>query len=168
MPGRITILTKEAMTLTTAVNVLAALQTAAAGAAAAKVKIRRLEISQAGTSVLAMVRGEISTRNTVGTLTTTSLAPNNVRPAGGPASGLAGNTSVIGGAGRSGVNATVDSGGTYTQLHAFDFANTAGYLYKPDPEEMIEVDASTVLVVRFLADPSSLSGWTVSLTLEED
>lgn len=168
MPGRITELVKENMTLTTAVNVLAALQTAAAGSAAAKVRIKRLEISQSHTTSLAMIRGEISTRNTSGTLTTASLAPNNIRPAGGAASGLAGATSVIGATGKSGVNGTVDSGGTYTQLHAFNFPNTAGYLYKPDDDEGIEVDASTVLVVRFLADPSDLAGWTVSLVLQED
>ncbi len=168
MPGRITALVKENMTLTTSVNVLAAFQTAAAGSAAAKVKIKRLEISQSHTSTLAMVRGEISTRNTAGTLTTASLAPSNIRPAGGPASGLSGSTSVIGGAGRSGVNGTVDSGGAYTQLHAFNFPNTAGYLYKPDDDEGIEVDASTVLVVRLLADPSDLAGWTIALVLQED
>ncbi len=168
MPGRITILTKENMTLTTSVNVLAALQTAAAGSAAAKVKVKRLEISQSHTTTLGMIRGEISTRNTSGTLTTTSGTPLNVRPAGGPASGLSGSTSVVGAAGRSGVNGSVDSGGTYTQLHAFNFANTAGYIFKPDPDEQIEVDASTVLVVRFLADPGDLAGWTVSLVFEED
>jgi hypothetical protein len=156
------------MTLTTAVDVLCAFQTAAAGAAAANVKVKRLEISQSGSSTLAMVRGHMATRTTAGTLTTTSQAPSNVRPIGGPASGLAGNTSVIGGAGRSGINATADATGTYTELYPFNFANTAGYLYKPAPDEELWIPASTVFVVRFKADPSALTGWTFALTLDED
>jgi hypothetical protein len=115
-----------------------------------------------------MIRGEFSTRDTAGTLTTTSLAPANLRPVGGAASGLAGNTSVIGGAGRSGINSSADSGGAYTQLYPFNFANTAGYLFKPDPDEQIEVPASTVFVVRFLAAPGTTTGWTFALVLEED
>jgi hypothetical protein len=168
MPGRITVLKGENLTLTTAVNVLAALQSAAGGAAAAKVKIKRLEISQSGSTTLAMVRGQIAKRDTAGTLTATSLAPTNLRPVGGPASGLTGNTNVLGTAGTSGINGTVDSGGTYTELWPFNFPNTAGYLFKPDPDEQIEVDASTVLVIRFKADPSALTGWTFVLVLEED
>lgn len=168
MPGRITTLKGENLTLTTAVNVLAALRTAAAAAAAARVKLRRLEISQSGTTTLAMVRGQIATRDTAGTLTCTSLAPTNLAPAGGPASGLTGNTAPAGGDARSGINGSVDSGGTYTELYPFVFANTAGYLWKPDPTEEIIVPASTVLVVRFKADPSNLTGWTFNLVIEEE
>ena len=168
MAGKITNLKGRNLTLTTAVNVLAALKTAAAGSAAARVKIRRLEIFQVGTTMLAMVHGQIATRDTVGTLTCTSLAPINLRPVGGPASGLAGNVAPAGGDGRSGINGTVDSGGTYTEIWPFSFPNTAGYLFKPDPEEMIEIAASTVLVVRFNADPSNLTGWGWNLVLEEE
>lgn len=168
MPGRITVLKGENLTLTTAVNVLAALRTAAAGSAAARVKVRRLEISQSGTTTLAMVRGQIATRDTAGTLTCTSLAPTNISPAGGPASGLSGNTAPAGADARSGINGTVDSGGTYTELWPFAFPNTAGYLLKPDPTEEIIIPASTVLVVRFKADPSDLDGWTWALVLEEE
>lgn len=167
MPGRITVLSGENLTLGTG-NVLAALQTAAAGSAAAKVRVKRLEISQSGSTTLAMIRGEISTRNTVGTLTTTAQAPANVRPLGGPASGLAGSTSVIGGAATAGINSSADSGGTYTQKVPFNFPNTAGYLFKPDPDEQVEVPPSTVLVVRLLATPGTTTGWSFSLWLEED
>ncbi len=168
MAGRITVLKGENLTLTTSVDVLAALQTAAAASAAARVKIKRLEISQSHTTTLAMIRGQIATRDTAGTLTTTSLAPTPLRPVGSQASGLSGSTSVIGAVGRSGINASVDSGGTYTQLYPFAFPNTAGYIFKPDPDEQIEIPASTVLVVRFLADPSDLLGWTFVLVLEEE
>lgn len=167
MSGRTYVLRGENQTLSTG-NVLAAFQTAAAGSAAANVRLKRLEISQSGTTTLAMIRGEIATRDTAGTLTTTSLAPTAIRPAGGPASGLSGNTSVIGGTGRSGIISSADSGGTYTTLYPFNFPNTAGMLWKPDPDEEIWIPASTVCVVRLLATPGTTTGWTVSLwTVEE-
>lgn len=167
MPGRITTFFAENMTLGTG-NVLAAFRTAAAASAAARVKIRRLEISQSGTATLQQIRGEIFTRDTAGTLTMTSTTPANIRPLAGAASGLAGNTAPAGGDGRSGTNSSADSGGTYTSKMPFNFPNTAGYLYKPDPEEMIEVPASTVAGVRLLAAPTTTSGWTVLLILEEE
>lgn len=168
MPWKTTVLKGENLTLTTAVNVLAGLRTAAANALAARVKIKRLEISQSGTTTLAMVRGQIATRDTAGTFTLTSSAPTAIQPVGGPASGLSGNTAPAGGDARSGINGSVDSGGTYTEIYPFNFANTAGYLYKPAPDEEITIQASTVLVVRFKADPSALTGWTFTLVLEEE
>lgn len=165
--GRITVLKGENQTLSTG-SVLAAVRTAAANAAAARVKIKRLEISQSGSTTLAMIRGEIATRDTAGTLTMTSLAPTNLRPVNGPASGLSGNTAPAGGAGRSGVTSTADSGGTYTSLFPFNFANTAGYLYKPAPDEEITIPADTLFVVRFVAAPGTLTGWTFTLELEEE
>jgi hypothetical protein len=168
MPGKITVLKGESLTLTTAVNVLAALRTAAANALAARVKIKRLEISQSGTTTLGMIRGQIATRDTAGTLTCTSLAPTTINPVGGPASGLTGSTAPAGTDARSGINGTVDSGGAYTEIYPFNFANTAGYLYKPAPDEEIWIQASTVLAIRFKADPATLTGWTFTLTLEEE
>lgn len=164
--GRRTELTAENMTLSTG-NVLAALQTAAANAAAAMVRVTRVEISQNGSTTLAMIRGAFSTRDTAGTLTTTSTTPLNKEPLAGPASGLAGNTSVIGGTARSGTNSSADSGGTYTNHHLFNFANLNGYLWKPDPKEEILIPASTVWCVRFLAAPGTLAGWTIAIDLEE-
>ncbi len=167
MPGRITVLKGENLSLGTG-NVLFAIQTAAVGSAAAKVRIKRLEISQSGSATLGMVRGEIFTRDTAGTLTMTSSTPANLRPVGGAASGLTGNTAPAGGVGRSGINSSADSGGTYTQLYPFNFPNTAGYLFKPDPDEQIEIPPSTLAGVRFLAAPGTTTGWTVVGVLEED
>jgi hypothetical protein len=164
--GKITVLKGENMTLGTG-NVLAAFQTAAAAAAAQHVFIKRCEISQSGSTTLAMIRAEFATRDTAGTLTTTSIAPTTIRPVGGGASGIAGSTSVIGGTARSGVNSSADSGGTYTSLYPFNFPNTAGYLYKPAPDEEMEVNASTVFVVRLLATPGTTTGWTISIVLDE-
>jgi hypothetical protein len=114
-----------------------------------------------------MIRGEIATRDTAGTLTLTSLAPTAVRPVAGPASGIAGSTAPAGGTARSGITSSADSGGTYTQIWPFNFANTAGYLYKPAPDEEILIPASTLFVVRFIAAPGTLTGWSFTLVMDE-
>ncbi len=165
--GRITVLKGENLTVGTG-NVLAVLSTPTAGTAGARVKVKRLEISQSGSTTLAQIRGEFFTRDNAGTLTTTSLSSMPIKPIGAAAGAFTGNTSVIGGVSRSGINSSADSGGTYTQIYPFNFANTAGYLYKPAPDEEIEVAASTFFGVRFLAAPGTTTGWTFTLTLEEE
>jgi hypothetical protein len=82
--------------------------------------------------------------------------------------GFSGSTSVLGGAARSGIISSADSGGTYTSLMPFNFPNTAGYLWKPDPDEEIWIPASTVCTVRFLATPGTTTGWTFALWLVEE
>lgn len=165
MSGKRTTLFAENMTLSTG-SVLAAFQTAASGSAAANIRISRMEITQSGSTTLAMIRGAISKRDTAGTLTTTSTTPV-ANPVGGAASGLAGNSSVIGAVARSGTASSADSGGAYTDQRAFNFANLNGYLWKPDPDEELWVPPSTVLVVRLLAAPGTLTGWTICIDLEE-
>jgi hypothetical protein len=162
----ITVLKAENATLSTG-SILGAVQTAAANANGARIAIKRLEISQSGSTTLAMIRGEIATRDTAGTLTVTSLAPTAVRPVAGPASGIAGSTAPAGGTARSGITSSADSGGTYTSIFPFNFANTAGYLYKPAPDEEILIPASTLFVVRFIAAPGTLTGWTFTLVMDE-
>jgi hypothetical protein len=164
--GKRTELAAENMTLTTGTLAIAAFQTAAAGSLASIVAVTRIEISQSGSTTLAMIRGAFGKRDTAGTLTMTATSPG-PKAIGGAASGLAGNTAPAGGAGRSGTNASVDSGGTYTDLHPFAFANLNGYLWKPDPDEEVLVPASTLFVVRFLAAPATLTGWTIAIDLEE-
>lgn len=155
------------MTLGTGV-VLAALRTAAdLATAAGMLRINRIEIGQNGTETSDMIRGEIVTRDTAGTLTMTSATPRAVEPLGGPASGLSGNTAPAGGAARCGVNSSADSGGTYTVIRAFDFNNLNGYLWVPTPEERIIVPPATVFGVRFAASPTSAAGWTIAIDYEE-
>lgn len=166
--GRITVLKGENLSLTTAVRNFAAFRTAAANAAAARVKVKRFECWQRGTTTLQMLAGQFAVRDTAGTFTATSLAPTNLNPINGPASGLAGNTAPVGADGRSGINASVDSGGAYTEILPFGFANTVGYIFQPTPEQEIVVPASTVLTVRLLLDPTTLTGWGFSLILEEE
>lgn len=164
--GKRTILQAENMTLGTG-SVLAAFRTGLITALAGLVEVTRVEINQSGSTTLAMIRGELATRDALGTLTMTVMTPRAVRPQGGPVSGLTGNIAPAGGDGRAGVNSSADTGGTYTTLYPFNFPNLNGYLWKPDPSEQILVPASTVFVVRFLAAPATLTGWTVSLFLDE-
>jgi hypothetical protein len=163
--GTISVLKAENITTGTG-SVLAAFQTTAATNRGAHVRIKRLEISQSGTATLAMCRAEIATRDTAGTLTMTSTTPTALQPIGGT-SGFAGNTAPAGGTGRSGTNSSADSGGTYTSIFPFAFANTAGYLYKPAPDEEIWVPASTLCVVRFVTAPGTTTGWTFTLVMDE-
>ena len=162
----ITVLKGENQTMSTG-SIMMAVQTAAANSLGARIAIKRLEISQNATTTLAMLRADIATRDTAGTLTLTSLAPTALRPVAGPASGIAGSTAPAGGTARSGITSSADSGGTYTSLFPFNFANTAGYLYKPAPDEEILIPASTLFVVRFLAAPGTLTGWTFTLVMDE-
>lgn len=165
--GRITVLKAENMTLSTG-NVLAVISTPAFGTFGARAKVKRLEISQSGTATLQQIRGEFFTRDSAGTLTTTATTPTAICPIGSAASAFTGNTSVIGGTARSGTNSSADSGGTYTSIFPFNFPNTAGYLYKPAPDEEITASPSSFFGVRLLAAPTTLTGWTVTLTLDEE
>lgn len=165
--GRLYALQGENQTLNTG-SIMIAFQTAAAGSAAARCTLKRLEISQSASTTLAQIRGEIATRDTAGTLTVASKAPTNLRLPGGPASGLSGSTAPAGGTARSGIVSSADSGGAYTTVWTFNFANLSGYLWKPAPDEEIEIPASTVCVVRLVAAPSTLTGWTFSLEIDEE
>jgi len=167
MGYRFTVLSAENVTLGTG-NVLAAFQTAASAATAAGiVKVKRVEITQNGSTTLAMIRGQLGTRDLAGTFTTTATTPVNISPI-GAGSGLAGNVAPAGGAARSGTNSSADSGGTYTGIHNFNFANTSGYLWKPDPEEEIYVPPGVMFIVRLLATPGTTTGWTFSVFLGEN
>lgn len=163
--GKRTVLSGENMTLGTGA-VLAGFRPAAADAAASIIRVTRVEISQSGTTTLAMIRGAIGTRDTAGTLTVTSAAPNPLT-AGGPASGFTGATTFLGTAARSGINSSADSGGAYVNTIPFNFTNLNGYLWKPDPGEEFKVTPGQVFVVRFLAAPGTLTGWTVAVFLDE-
>lgn len=165
--GRLYALQFENQTLNTG-SILAAIQTAAANAAGARHTLKRLEISQSGSTTLQQIRGEIATRDTAGTLTVASKAPSPYRLANGPASGISGNTAPAGGTARSGIISSADSGGTYTTLDPFNFPNLAGYFWQPTPEQEIQIPASTLYVVRFLAAPTTLTGWTMKLVIDEE
>lgn len=165
--GRISTLSGENMTLGVG-NVLFSMFTPPAGNLGSRLKVKRFEVCQSGTTTLEMIRAEFFTRTTAGTLTTTSLSPTTIKPLGGPPSAFGGNTSVIGGAARSGINSSADSGGTYTTIFPFTFPNTAGYLYKPAQDEELEIPPNTVFGARLLKGPTSINGWTFTLEIEEE
>lgn len=163
--GRRYILSGENLTVGTGV-VLAAMQTAAAlTSAGGMVRLLRAEINQSGSTTSAQVRGQISTRDTAGTLTVTSATPAPLA-VGGPASGITGGTSPLTAA-KCGVNSSADSGGTYLAQWPIAVNNQAGMLWLPTPDEQIIIPPSTVVVVRLLAAPSVTTGWNVALVYEE-
>lgn len=163
--GRVYTVHGENLTLGTG-SVLVALQTAATVNAGAIIRPLRVEVTQSGSTTSAQVRLLFSTRDTAGTLTTTSVTPVNVS-LGGPISGLVGNTSVIGGTARIGINSSADSGGAYTNHFAAAFNVLNGYMYLPVPEERLVIPASTVWCVRFAAAPASTTGWDILLVYKE-
>lgn len=167
MPGKSTVLTAENGTLTTAVRNLVHISTAAAGSAAANVRVKRVEISQNGSTTLQMIRGAFSLQTVGTTVTATAVTPVNISPLSGAASGLTGSTTPAGGTARSGTFASVNTTPTYVDHHYFNFANLNGYIWKPDPTEELWIPASTIWTVRFLADPTTMTGWTISVFLEE-
>lgn len=149
-------------------NVFVAFRTAADGVTAGgRIAIRRFEIGQSGTTTAEMIRGEVFTRDTAGTLTMTSATPRAITPAGGPASALSGNTAPAGGAARIGTDSSADSGGTYTSILPFTFHNLNGYLNVPTPEDRIVIPPATVAGIRLLASPTGTTGWTVIMIYEE-
>lgn len=146
---------------------LVAFRTAATDVTAGgRIAIRRIEVTQSGTATAAMCRLLLSTRDTAGTYTMTSVTPRNIT-LGGPASSLSGNTAPVGAAARVGINSSADSGGTYTDHYAAAFCNLNGWLWVPTPEERIIVPSATVWVCRFATAPGTTTGWSVSITIEE-
>lgn len=164
--GKITVLTAENMTLTTAIRQLVIINTAAAGSAASNIGIKRVEISQSGTTTLGMIRGAFATQ-TGTTVTATATTPITVSPISSGASGLTGSTTPAGAVGRCGTNLSVNTTPVYTHHHYFNFANLNGYIWQPTPEEEIWIPSSTMWGIYFLADPATLTGWTVSVMLDE-
>lgn len=139
--------------------------TPAASGAGSLLGLRRVEVSQNGAVTAAQIRAALSTR-TGSTITNTSaLTPQPLSPVGGPASAITGGTS--GAAGTAGGPMTTDTTPTYVDIYKTNFNNLNGWLWIPTPQEMIQIPASTVFVFRTLADPTTLTGWSVALTFEE-
>ena len=152
-------------TMVTAVNVLQAIYPVATPhAAGSLIKIYRVEIGQDANATSAMIRGALSWR-TGGNLTVATVTPNPLL-SGGAASTIAG----IGGtlaAGKCGITGSADATPTYLDFHEFAFNALNGYLWIPTPEERPVVAGAMAFVVRFLADPGTLLGWTSTVVFEE-
>lgn len=163
--GRRYVLAGENMTLTTAKVGLATIQSAAAGSAGSILAIERIEVTQNHNNSAAQVRLACGQRDTAGTLTVTAATPNPII-LGGPASGIAGGTNALTAA-KSGINSSADSGGTYTNTMVVNPNNLGGFAWIAIPEHKIILPPSTLFVIRFLADPSDLLGWTVNVWYDE-
>lgn len=164
--GRIYSVGAENITLGTG-NVLLAFQTNSGVGAGSNIGIRRIEVGQSGSTTAAQIRAALSTRNTSGTLTMTSVTPQPLSPVTGPASGLSGNTAPAGAVARIGINSSADSGGTYTDHYYANFNNLNGWLWIPTPPEMIDVPPSILWCLRLLATPGTTTGWSFNVIFEE-
>ncbi len=161
--GRRYVLSGENMSLGTG-NVLAALQPTASGAGSL-LAIDRVEVSQSHSTTSAQIRVALANRNTAGTLTVTSTAANPV-VLGGPASAITGGTSPLT-AGKSGINSSADSGGTYIDGPVFAANNQGGYAWIITPDYRLIVPAGVVFAVILVGTPSDTAGWDINVYFDE-
>lgn len=161
--GRIYTVSGENFTISTG-KPLITLSTAASGAGS-QLAIHRIEVGQNGSTTAAQIRAALSTRTGSTITNTNGLTPRAISPVGGPASAIVSGTS--GAAGTVGGPMTTDTTPTYVDLYSVNFNNLNGWLYVPTPPEEIIIPASTVFVFRTLADPATLTGWSIAITFEE-
>ena len=155
----------EHQTMITAVNVLAAIYPVATPPAAGSVlKIMRVEIGQDENATSAQVRVALSSR-TGGNLTVATVTPN-PRKIGGAASAIAGVAGTLA-AGKCGITGSGDATPTYLNYRVATFNALNGWLWIPTPEEVIYLTGAVAFVVRFLADPATLLGWSCTVDFEE-
>lgn len=163
--GRIYNIVLSNGTMITAVNVLVGIYPVATPPAAGSVlAINRVEINQCANATSAQVRAVLSAR-TGGNLTVATVTPS---PAmyGGSASAIAG----VGGtlaAGKCGIIGSGDATPTYVDLVSASFNALNGWLWIPTPSERIFMTGAVAFVVRFLADPATLTGWNCTVNFEE-
>jgi hypothetical protein len=163
--GRTYNITASHQTMITAVNVLMGLYPVATPPAAGSVlAINRVEITQSESATSAMVRAALSAR-TGGNLTVATVTPS-AAMYGGAASAIAGVAGTLA-AGKCGITGSADASPTYVDLVTADFNALNGWLWIPTPSERIFMTGAVAFVVRFLADPGTLLGWTCTVNFEE-
>ena len=163
--GRIYNIVSSNATMVTAVNVLQGIYPVATPPAAGSVlAIRRVEITQNANATSAQVRAALSLR-TGGNLTVATVTPT-PRKYGGAASAIAGIAGTLA-AGKCGITGSADATPTYVDYVSAAFNALNGWLWIPVPEEILYVTNAVAFVVRFLADPGTLTGWNCTLTFEE-
>lgn len=163
--GRIYNIVSSNATMVTAVNVLQGIYPVATPPAAGSVlAIRRVEISQNANATSAQVRAALSLR-TGGNLTVATVTPQS-RKYGGAASAIAGIAGTLA-AGKCGITGSADATPTYVDYVSATFNALNGWLWIPVPDETIYVTGAVAFIVRFLADPATLTGWNCTLTFEE-
>lgn len=97
-----------------------------------------------------------------GTYTSTTPTPHAI---GGAASGITGATD--GSAGTAGTDASAEGAGAVTAFHDEGFDNRVGFLWVPTPEERPILANGEAMVVKLRGTPSTLTGWSATLTYRE-
>jgi len=163
--GRTYNIVAEHQTMITAVNVLVGIYPVATPPAAGSViAINRVEITQSENATSAMVRAALSAR-TGGNLTVATVTPS-AAMYGGAVSAIAGVAGTLA-AGKCGITGSGDATPGYVDLVVADFNALNGWLWIPTPSERIFITGAVAFVVRFLADPGTLLGWTCTVNYEE-
>ena len=163
--GRVYDITATNATMVTAVNVLVGIYPVATPPAAGSVlAIKRVEITQNANATSAMVRAALSMR-TGGNLTVATITPN-PRKYGAAASAIVGIAGTLA-AGKCGITGSADATPTYVDLKTPAFNALNGWLWIPTPAEEIYITGAVAFVVRFVADPATLTGWNCTVTFEE-
>ena len=163
--GRIYSIVSSNATMITAVNVLAGIYPVATPPAAGSVlAIRRVEINQCANATSAQVRAALSAR-TGGNLTVATVTPAAMQY-GGTASAIAGVAGTLA-AGKCGITGSADATPGYVDLYTATFNALNGWLWIPTPEEKIYMTGAVAFIVRFLADPATLTGWNCTVVFEE-
>jgi hypothetical protein len=84
-----------------------------------------------------------------------------------PASNISGATTIA--AGKCGINASAEGGGTLTTIVADAFNVLNGYLWIPTPRETIIITgtSASAFVMQFPAQPATLTNWNFGVTYAE-
>jgi len=163
--GRIYNIVAANATMVTAVNVLVGIYPVATPPAAGSVlAINRVEITQGANATSAMVRASLAAR-TGGNLTVATVTPS-AAMYGGAASAIAGVAGTLA-AGKCGITGSADATPGYVSLVEAAFNALNGWLWIPTPAERIFLTGAVAFVVRFLADPGTLTGWNCTVNFEE-
>ena len=163
--GRIYNIVAANATMVTAVNVLVGIYPVATPPAAGSVlAINRVEITQGANATSAMVRASLAAR-TGGNLTVATVTPS-AAMYGGAASAIAGVAGTLA-AGKCGITGSADATPGYVSLVEAAFNALNGWLWIPTPAERIYLTGAVAFVVRFLADPGTLTGWNCTVNFEE-
>jgi hypothetical protein len=130
---------------------------------ASLLQILEARVSQQGTATNQQLGILVAGKATAfGTYTSATPANNNI---GGPASGISGGTA--GAAGTAGVDASAEGAGTVTPIISDSFSNLNGWLWIPVPESRILVGPDQAIILKIVGTPTTLTGWSASLTFEE-
>jgi len=130
---------------------------------ASMLSVIECRVSQSGTSTSQELGIKIAQKaSAFGTFTSTTPSPLVV---GGAASGITGSTSVA--AASAGTDGSAEGAGAVTDIIVDSFNNLNGWLYVPVPEARITVGPDLAIVVKLIGTPTTLTGWSATLTFLE-